>query len=192
MRVIGGTARGKRLVAFSGSAIRPTPDRVRGAVFSMLFSRLGGFAGKKVLDLCSGTGAMAIEALSRGAAHAWLIDEGAQSASIIPNNLAACGFSERSTFLRTPALSALDRLRKTAPFDLIFLDPPYGKGLGMLLLERLAADEFLSQDGMICVETAKSDELPENVGGLSRTLLRNYGKTSIHLYLQSETEVLEQ
>lgn len=188
MRVISGTARGKRLAVFSGSAIRPTPDKVRGAIFSMIFSRIGSFTDKKVLDLCSGTGAMAIEALSRGAKHAWMVDDGVQSAQIIPANLSGCGFSERATFLRCSAAQALPQLLSQRPFDLIFLDPPYGKGVAAQLIEKISAGDFLCNNGIVCVETAKTDELADEVGQLFRESSRNYGITTIHLYLHSEAK----
>ena len=189
MRIISGTARGKRLAVFSGASIRPTPDKVRGAIFSMLFSRIGSFNGKKVLDLCSGTGAMAIEALSRGAGHAWLVDDGVQSAKIIPANLSACHVDEHATFLRNGALPSLKLLDKYKPFDIIFLDPPYGKALVPALLEALAADSFLSPDGIICAEAAKTDEVPADIGELSLASSRNYGITTVHMFIHPEPEI---
>jgi len=92
VRIIGGTMKGKKLATFSGRHIRPTPDRVREAIFSILFSRAGTLSGNSVLDLFSGTGAMALEALSRGAGRAVLIDQGAEAARLITENLRACEF----------------------------------------------------------------------------------------------------
>ncbi len=188
MRIISGTARGKHLAVFTGTSIRPTPDKVRGAIFSMLFSRIGLFSDKKVLDLCSGTGAMAIEALSRGAHHAWLVDNGEQASRIIPANLSACRVEERATFIRSDARQALQLLKKDGPFDVIFLDPPYGNDLVPALLEGISAGDFLNDDGVVCAEAAEKDDVPLQVGRLVRVMSRNYGITTVHIYIHSESE----
>ena len=188
MRIISGTARGRQLTTFSGKSVRPTPDKVRGAIFSMLFSRMGSLADMKVLDLCSGSGAMAIEALSRGAGHAWLVDDGVQAKTIIPANLALCGFTDRSTFIGRNAFQALDQLVDRRPFDLIFLDPPYGKNLAPSLLETISAGSYLSATGIVCAETAKTDEIPDRIGDLIRIEQRTYGITAIHLFRRDATE----
>jgi len=188
VRIISGTARGRQLTTFSGKSVRPTPDKVRGAIFSMLFSRMGSLANMKILDLCSGSGAMAIEALSRGAGHAWLVDDGAQARTIIPANLVLCGFTDRSTFIRRNAFQALDQLLDQRPFDLIFLDPPYGKNLVPAFLEAISAGRYLSATGIVCSETAKTDEIPDRIGDLMRIEQRTYGITAIHLFRRDATE----
>ena len=182
MRVIGGTARGKKLASFTGGTIRPTPDRVREAVFSSLFSRLGSWQGQTVLDLFAGSGAMGIEALSRGAEHATFVDQGAQSAKVIQNNLRACGFESRARLIHLDAFKALESLNKSASFDVIFLDPPYGQDLVNRILERLSALNCLSPRGIICAEAAKSDEVAENFGSLTKVQERAYGSTSIYFF----------
>lgn len=179
MRVIGGTARGKKLASFTGGTIRPTPDRVREAVFSSLFSRLGSWQGKTVLDLFAGSGAMGIEALSRGADRAIFIDQGAQSAKVIQDNLQACGFKSRSRLIHLDVFKALDMLADSAPFDVIFLDPPYGQDLVNRTMERLSVLNCLSPQGIICAEGAKTDEVSEHFGSLSKVQERTYGATSI-------------
>lgn len=187
MRIISGTARGRRLATFSGRQIRPTSDRVREAIFSMLLSRLETFAGKNVLDLYAGTGAMAIEALSRGAARAVLVDQGPQAASLIPGNLLSCGFDQRALFLRTPVEKALPRLSPET-FDLIFADPPYQQGLAAATLQLLARLPLLAPGGVLCLETAWSEELPDAVDLLQRQQMRRYGATAVHLYQRQEPE----
>jgi len=188
VRIISGTAKGKRLAVFSGTAIRPTPDKVRGAIFSMLYSRLGPLNDKKVLDLFAGTGAMAIEALSRGAAHAWLVDAGTDSARVIPMNLRSCGQEERATFLRVEAGTALKALEKDKPFDLIFLDPPYGRDLLPRLLRTIAAGSFLAPNGVLCAEGGRNDSLSDTFEPLVRVDERAYGITRVHLYRYPEFE----
>jgi 16S rRNA (guanine(966)-N(2))-methyltransferase RsmD len=182
VRIISGTARGVRLATFPGGTIRPTPDRVREAVFSILTSRLGGYSGRKVLDLFSGTGAMAIEALSRGAARAWLVDNGPLAAKIIPGNLCACRLQQQAELLRMPVADAIRQLAHNGPFDLIFLDPPYGQGLAPSTLHQIEAQRLLAPNGLIVAETASRDEMPEAVGNLMRIDERRYGTVNIHLY----------
>jgi 16S rRNA (guanine(966)-N(2))-methyltransferase RsmD len=188
MRIIGGSARGRHLAPLRGSDIRPTPDRVREALFSILLSRCGSLAGLRVLDLFAGTGAMALEALSRGATSAVLVDEGAQSARLIPANLRLCGMEGRAAFLRTEVLAALPRLAKDAPFDLVFLDPPYRRGLALPVLEALAGLHLLRPGGVVCAETDRREQLPESAGTLVLFDRRDYGSTSIHLFSQPAAE----
>lgn len=190
LRIIGGSARGTKLCTFTGRDIRPTPDRVREALFSMLFSRLGTFEGKSVADLFAGTGALAMECLSRGAQHAWLVDPGEQSNRIIQTNLQACHFRERATLIRTDLPRGLSRLAEFGPFDLIFLDPPYGKELCPVVLKEIGRLELLSRSGLAVAETAATDPVPERIEQLQRSLTRRYGTTAIHFfaYPSNETE----
>lgn len=188
MRIISGSAKGKRLAAFPGGIIRPTPDRVREALFSILYSRLGTLEGKKVLDLFAGTGAMALEALSRGCRRAVLVDQSQQSARIIPANLKSCGFEERASHIRADALQILPRLKNDGPFDLIFLDPPYGRDLVPKVIKSLFDLELLAPRGIVCAEAARGDAVPETIGELVRVDERRYGSTSIHLFTRPEPE----
>lgn len=182
MRIISGTARGKRLASFQGDAIRPTPDRVREAVFSILVSRMGKLQGIKVLDLFAGTGAMALEALSRGAEKAVLVDPGPEAQRVIPSNLHACRLQERSTFIRLDALSALSRLPDPS-YDLIFLDPPYGQGLAEKTITEIDRLELLAPEGILCAETDRREQLPESFDGLVLDDRRIYGSTAVHLFI---------
>jgi 16S rRNA (guanine(966)-N(2))-methyltransferase RsmD len=148
MRIISGEARGRRLRAPRGAATRPTADRVREALFNIL----GSAAGLCVLDLFAGTGALALEALSRGAAHAVLVDYAEAAARVIQANLAPLGYQDRARVLRLDVARALRLLeRQGARFDLVFVDPPYRDSADPLrvadLLERLAPT--LAPDGLI-------------------------------------------
>lgn len=189
MRIISGSARGKRLATFSGGDIRPTPDRVREAIFSMLYSRLGGLEGSTVLDLFAGTGAMGLEALSRGARRAVLVDQGQQSARIIPANLKACALQERASHVRGDVQKTLPRLAAEGPYDLIFLDPPYGRDLVPKVLTLISELKLLAAGGVVCAEADRQDAVPAVVGELVRMEQRCYGSTAIHLFTQSEPEV---
>lgn len=132
---------------------------------------------------------MAIEALSRGADHAWLVDNGEQASQIIPANLTACRLAERATLIRSDALQALRGLKPHGPFDVIFLDPPYGKGMVATLLNGISEESLLGHNGIICAEAAKTDEVPQQIGLFFRVLSRKYGITTIHFYIHSESEV---
>jgi len=188
LRIISGTARGKRLAPISGSDIRPTPDRVREALFSILGSRFGSLAGLSVLDLFAGSGALALEALSRGAASAVLVDQGSQAAKLISANIRCCALENRAHFIRSDVLKALAATPEGRSFDLIFLDPPYGKDLVPPAVLLIAERSLLAPAGLLCAETDRGDKLPEVIGSLRRIDERHYGSTTIHLYTHPEAE----
>lgn len=182
MRVIAGSARGLHLADFPGREIRPTPDRVREALFSMLNSKRGPLTGCKVLDLFAGSGALGIEALSRGAAHAWFVDHSRQATGIISKNLERARLSDRATLMLADIWQALPGLGKTAPFAVIFADPPYGGGPVAQLLREVWRLGLLAGDGLLCLETAASDPVPERSGALQLFDRRRYGFTMIHFF----------
>ena len=182
MRIISGRARGKKLVEFAGARVRPTADRVREALFSILTSRLGSLHGCKVLDLFAGTGALALEALSRGAQSAIFVDTHPESIKIIQTNIEGCRMSDCTQVLRGELPAALALTVKGGPFELIFLDPPYAQGLAQATLTRIEALELLSARGIIVVETEKGEVLPEQIGSLAQTDQRHYGVSAITLY----------
>lgn len=158
MRVIGGALRGRRLVAPEGLATRPTSDRARQTLFDVLMhAPWGGRAlleGARVLDAFAGTGALAIEALSRGAAEAVLFETDPQAIAAIRRNLAACGLVARARVLRADATRppAADR-----PAGLVFLDPPYGEGLVARAVPALASAGWIAPGTVLVVETADEE-----------------------------------
>jgi 16S rRNA (guanine966-N2)-methyltransferase len=164
MRVVGGTARGRRLVAPAGDTTRPTSDRVREAMFNALWSR-GVLDGARVVDLFAGSGALGIEALSRGAAHATFVDRDAAARRAIAANLATTGLADRATVVRQPVERFLaERARaEETPFDLAFCDPPYAfDGWAGLLATRPASLVVAESgaaieppDGWSCVREAR-------------------------------------
>jgi len=182
VRIISGTARGTRLLSPGDISVRPTPDRVREAIFSIIFSRLGPLHGCKVLDLFSGTGAMALEALSRGATRAWLVDSGEEAGRIIPTNIENCHCGDRATLIRREAPAALGRLANDAPYDLIFMDPPYGRGLIPPILAAIDQLQLLAKAGLLVAESGLTDQVPDAVGRLDCLERRRYGTTNIHLF----------
>lgn len=161
-----------------GEATRPTSDRVREALFSVLGDRV---AGARVLDLFAGTGALAIEALSRGAASAVLVEQAPRAVAVIRSNLEALDLQRVATVRRTRAETYL-RSQRDGPFDLVFLDPPYAVGVGVLagLLARLERGA-LAPGAVVAVETASRAESPPWPAGLLPDAPRRYGDTALHL-----------
>lgn len=191
MRVIGGTARGRRLRVPAGHDVRPTGDRVREALFSILEPDLHGAV---VLDGYAGSGALGIEALSRGAAHAVLVERDRRAATAIRENLAATGLGERAR-LHPADVRRFARAPRGGPFDLVLLDPPYAEPLAGLvaLLEDLRAAGGLTPGARIVVERDRRDPdldapLP---GWLAREGPRTYGDTVLLLLRAGEVEEMD-
>ncbi|PKN62983.1 MAG: 16S rRNA (guanine(966)-N(2))-methyltransferase RsmD [Deltaproteobacteria bacterium HGW-Deltaproteobacteria-15] len=181
MRITGGERRGIRLASFKGERIRPTSDRVREAIFDLL----GQYTiGLRVLDLFAGTGALGIEALSRGARRVVFVDNSPESLKLIRRNLAMCGYESVSTLLKkdlTRGLPAVGDLGHEG-VDLVFADPPYKKGYLLPVLSELSASFFLSSRATIVAEAGKEEHLPDTVGTLSLAKTRVYGDTKISIY----------
>ena len=177
MRIIAGEWRGRKLVGPAGMATRPTADRARETLFSMLNSRLGGFDGLNVVDLFAGSGALGLEALSRGAAHATFFETDRGAADAIEANARSLGAGDRVTVRRQSALA----LGAGPAFDLILADPPYAAGSGTALVGALAASGRVAPGGWIAVETERGDDVApgpfeldaaRDVGRARLTLLR--------------------
>jgi 16S rRNA (guanine(966)-N(2))-methyltransferase RsmD len=183
MRVISGSARGKRLFSPRGEKIRPTADRVKEALFSILTSRLSSWDGISALDLFAGSGSLGIEALSRGAEHVVFCDKSPEAIKLVNSNLQHCGFLDCSSVIQGDAARVLQLLhRREVKFDLVFLDPPYEDMNGLsTVLELLAELSLISQDVIIVAETAvKADfSYPEQL--LTLDDRRIYGDTAINL-----------
>ena len=175
MRIVSGTARGRRLVAPRGDTTRPTSDKVRGAVFNVLGQY---FDGGEVLDLYAGTGAMALEALSRGCARATCVEVAPGAAETIAANAAACGVAGRVTVLRRKVEDALPGLPPAA-FDLAFVDPPYALDAGAVL-EGLG--RVLRPGGTAVVEHDRKAPPADRLGPLALVDRRAFGGTGISIY----------
>jgi 16S rRNA (guanine966-N2)-methyltransferase len=174
MRVIAGTWRGRLLIAPSGAATRPTADRVREALFSMLTSRLGGFEGLAVADLFAGSGALGIEALSRGAASCLFVEQDRAAMDALRANLAKLG---ATADVRTASVLALGPA--PAPLDLLLLDPPYGSGAGAVALDKLARLGWIGPQSWVSVETAFNEAV--RVTGFVIDAERVHGKARLTL-----------
>jgi 16S rRNA (guanine966-N2)-methyltransferase len=177
MRIIAGQWRGRPLVAPPGPATRPTADRVRETLFSMLASRLGSFEELRVADLFAGSGALGFEALSRGAASATFVEADPKAVAAIRANAGKLGASEQVRILGGSALA----LPKSEPFDLVFADPPYAAGSGTAAVRAVTGAGWLAPGGWMSVETARGDavdpgelmiEAERDVGRARLTLLR--------------------
>ncbi|WP_437674740.1 16S rRNA (guanine(966)-N(2))-methyltransferase RsmD [Sorangium sp. So ce131] len=179
MRVIAGRLGGRRLAAPRGEGTRPTADRVREA----LFSSLGDVTDALVCDLYAGTGALGIEALSRGARRAVFVDSGRPALAALRENLAALGLGEAARVVPLPVERALDLLHDEPPFDLVLLDPPYAAlAKAVAAAARLAGPlGLLAPAGRLVLEHARRDPSPE-IAGLTRDAVRTYGDTAVSFY----------
>jgi 16S rRNA (guanine966-N2)-methyltransferase len=154
MRVVGGRLRGRALAPPKSQAIRPTADRLRESLFNILLHAYGDpITGARVLDLFAGTGAFGIEAASRGAAFVLFIDESAEARALLRENVAALGLGGASRIFRRDA-TKLGPAHPLAPFSLVFLDPPYGRGLAAPALASARGGGWLAADALIVVEEA--------------------------------------
>ena len=177
MRIIAGDWRGRALVAPPGMATRPTTDRVRETLFSMLVSRLGSFEGLRVADLFAGSGALGLEALSRGAAEAVFVEREPEAIAAIRANADKLSADTRIRIISGSAL----KLPAQGTFDLVFADPPYAPGSGSESVAAVAAAGWLPSGGWMSIETARGDavdpgqyalEAARDVGRARLTLLR--------------------
>jgi 16S rRNA (guanine966-N2)-methyltransferase len=176
MRVIAGQWRGRPLLAPKGDTTRPTADRTREALFSMLVSRLGSFEGLRVADLFAGSGALGLEALSRGAAHCTFVEQDGAALDALKANIAKLGASPKSD-VRAQSVMALGPA--PAPFDLLLLDPPYGTGAGAVALERLLRLGWIAPGAIATVETRKGEAV--TIEGFEVEAERVYGKAMVTL-----------
>lgn len=179
MRVTGGSARGMTLLAPKGAETRPTTDRTREAIFSILYSMDADLT--RVLDLYAGTGALAIEALSRGAEQAELVERSTSVCAIIRRNLAHVRLAERATVHCLDVRRALERL-SSEPFSTVFLDPPYADPGIETVLETLGASELVATGGTIVLEHAHGRPPPAAIGRLALQSDRRYGGTGVAFY----------
>ena len=180
MRVIGGQARGRRLKTPKGKRVRPTAARVKEALFNILPHDL---SGTKVLDLFAGTGNLTLEALSRGAAEAMLVDSSTESVKAIRENLRRLNLVDRAKVWITPVTRATRLLaRRGETFDMIFLDPPYGQRLVEVTLKNVAEGGLLRDSGVLIAEHSVRDPVEERYGSLTLRDQRRYGDTVVSFF----------
>src|ERR1044071_6447224 len=169
MRIVGGRLRGRALAAPKSQGIRPTADRLRESLFNILMHAYGDLVtGARVLDLFAGTGALGLEAMSRGAAFALFIDDGAEARALLRQNVEALGLAAATRIFRRDA-TKLGSAHPVEPFSLAFLDPPYGKELAERALVSAREGGWLTQDALVVVEeTVGAFKTPEDYEELER------------------------
>lgn len=178
MRIVGGAFRGRSLAAPRSDRIRPTTDRTREAVFNVIaHSFPGRLEGARVLDLFAGTGALGLEALSRGAAHCLFVEESAEGRALLRTNIETFGLQGRTRIFRRDATD-MGAAGNMAPFALVFADPPYGGGLAERALEGALAGGWLATDALVVVEEAAASPF-EPPAGLDAVDRRDYGDTCV-------------
>ena len=179
MRVVAGKYGGRPLKTLDGKTTRPTTDKVKGAIFNMIGPY---FDGGRVLDLYSGSGGLAIEAISRGMETAILVEKDRRAQAIISENIQMTKESRRFDLLKMESGRALEML--TGSFDLVLLDPPYAKEQIVADLEKLEKRQLLSQDVLVVCETDKDVELPEEIAGLGIWKQKIYGISKVTVYVR--------
>lgn len=176
MRIIAGEWRGRKLIAPKGEATRPTADRTREALFNMLASRLGSFEGLNVADLFAGSGALGVEALSRGAARCLFVEQDADALKAIRANVTALGARDRCD---VRASSVLTLGPTNEAYDLILADPPYGTGAGQVALDRLLRLGWIGRATWTALETPADETI--DIRGLTIVADRRVGKAKLSL-----------
>lgn len=186
MRVIAGTCRGRKLSAPAGLRTRPTADRVKEALFSILSSRMD-FADIRVLDICAGTGSLGIEALSRGAASCCFIESTTAVKAILEKNISMTGFQQRSLIMTMDAVKALSTLASRGQgYELVFFDPPYDSELYLRVPDLLGDSCLVSSGAVFVAECSVRTHLSESYGRLKRFDRREYGETALELFTVEE------
>jgi 16S rRNA (guanine966-N2)-methyltransferase len=187
VRVIAGSAKGRRLATLRTLMLRPTPDRVREALFNILGVRVDGAA---ILDLFAGSGAIGLEALSRGAHVAVFVEAHEPACRLIGKNLQRCGLQAQATVWCRDVLEAIPALnRQGQRFDAIFLDPPYQTPLLADTLRQLGDGRLLKADGQVIAEHFFKRALPEGFGRLQRTRVSRFGDVALSFYRVQDQEV---
>jgi 16S rRNA (guanine(966)-N(2))-methyltransferase RsmD len=174
LRIVGGEARGRTLRAVPGTSTRPTSDRVRQSLFDLLGQRMDGLA---VLDLYAGTGALSMEAISRGARSALLVESDARACGVINGNVADLKFGDRCRLVRDELPGALGRL--SGRFDLVFSDPPYALRASQAVLDGLSSNGLLAPAARVVLEMDRREEAPRCPAGLRIADERRYGDTHV-------------
>jgi 16S rRNA (guanine966-N2)-methyltransferase len=179
MRIITGSARGKKLVTLEGVDVRPTPDRVKEALFNILQF---GIEGRSFLDLFAGSGQIGLEAISRGAESTVFVDMSKKSVSVIEQNVSSTGFGSKSKVVNADSVMYIKRTSEK--FDVAFLDPPYRSGLLQEALPFTA--EAMNPGGIIICEHPRDEELPECAGDFCKLKEYRYGKIILTSYRRKD------
>lgn len=182
MRVVSGKARGLQLKTIQSDSTRPTKDMVKEALFSILMRKT---PDSVFLDLFAGSGAIGIEALSRGAKKAYFSDNNIECIKIIKDNLMKARMQEDAFVFYGDYQKMIDEIKKIE-FDIIFIDPPYNKGIGIEAIERISSYNLLKIDGILVYETDEVEKLPDTIGMYKRFNDKKYGRNVLNFYMRKE------
>ena len=188
MRVIAGEFRGRRLISPDNYDIRPTSDKVKEAVFSMLYPYMDGET--IFVDVFSGSGGMGLEAISRGVKRAYFSDQSKDALRLVKDNIRLCRADSRSVVLAGDFRSNISRLPEKA--DIFFVDPPYADGYILPAVDAILDADKLAEGGLIVCEHDKHEQLPEEYRGLRAVKDKRYGKTGITIYAVPSEEEQEE
>lgn len=178
MRVIAGSLKGRKLNSPYDSNVRPTSDKVKEAMFSILMPYTYGAI---VCDMFSGSGGLGIEAISRGAEKTYFMDIANDSIKLLKENISKCGISDKVKILQGDSIKGLSRINEK--IDVFLIDPPYNFNLELESLEEISKLDILAEEGIIVVEHSKNSILPDNVGRLSKIKERKYGSIVLSIYM---------
>lgn len=184
MRIISGVWKGRRLKSVKGMKTRPTSDKVKGAIFNILGSKV---VDAKILDLFAGTGNLSCEALSRGAVSAVLVEKYNDAWEIAKENIAMLNAEDRTNVLQMDAFHFLNQ-HNQEKYDLIFIDPPYHQGIVDKILTYLRCNSYLESNGVIIIETASDEDFKEELYPLERMITKEYGDTKIWFLQEAEEQ----
>ena len=178
MRIVAGKRKGLVIKSIEGESTRPTRDMVREALFSILVNDINE---AKFLDLFAGSGAIGIEALSRGASEAWFSDINPKCTRIINENITKAKFNDQAKVFNTDYKLVLKKLQGSK-FDIIFIDPPYNQGLGIDAINKISEYDILSDYGIIILETDTNEEVPDEIGIYEKYNYKRYGRNILNLF----------
>jgi 16S rRNA (guanine(966)-N(2))-methyltransferase RsmD len=180
LRIIAGVCKGRKLISPGDKQIRPTSDKVKGAVFSMAGERMPGAV---VLDVFAGTGNLGLEALSRGAEYCYFCDCSADSIAIVRKNVALCGMEARAKLLTGGFEKTLSGVKRAV--DVVFMDPPYHKELYVKCLSLIERNKILADDGLVITEHDAKLPFPDTMGGFVKLKEKRYGDVGVTLFIKS-------
>jgi 16S rRNA (guanine(966)-N(2))-methyltransferase RsmD len=181
MRVIAGDYKGRRILSPEGNSVRPTPDKVKGAIFNML---AGDIPGAVCLDLFAGTGSLGIEALSRGASKCLFSDSSLDSIALLKENLGKVGATDKSTVYQGDFRTNLRRVRDKV--DIAFIDPPYDSGYYDAVMQLLAEYDIMGTEGLVVLERGGHRHEPADYEGFTLLKAKSYGKVFVDVYMRAE------
>jgi 16S rRNA (guanine966-N2)-methyltransferase len=184
MRIIGGQYKGRKIKTWEGPGYRPATMKVREAIFSMLMARGVDFGQVRVVDMFAGSGSLGIDCLSRGATEAWFVEKSSKAAALIRNNLIELGVDKKTVRIISKDLFGVLSKRPEIPFDVVFIDPPYGKDFLVPALEKSLEKGWIAPGALILAEVETSVEVPKEGPITEMDLLtdRKYGQTRILLW----------